>query len=190
MRTDDENKLLEPYVTALGELVVEWNAMTDDFGVLFASIMFPNEPMPQKVLSAWHSIRNDLTQRKKLRAAAEAHLTELDDRFPKAGEDIEWLMTQADKLSKKRNDAIHAPLTFLRNDKGEPVSIVPSEFFGNLRAVSLGKKDDLLTEYKWYAATAEILKYFARQITASIQFQNRAWPDRPQLPTRGQKSTH
>lgn len=185
MRTDDENKLLEPYIKALGELVVEWNDMTDGFGVLFATVLYPNEPISPIALIIWHSTRSDLAQREMLKGAATSKFNH--DEAKTQRDDIRWLMDEATTLSHKRNDAIHAPLTFLRNGKGKPVDVVPSEFFGNLKAKNLGKKGALLSEYEWYTANARALKFFARQMVVAIQFPDNSWPDRPQMPTRGQK---
>ncbi len=78
MRTDEENNLLEPYIKALGELVVEWNDMTDSFGVLFAAILYPEEPIAPLALTMWHATRSDLAQREMLRSAATVRFPQIE----------------------------------------------------------------------------------------------------------------
>src|SRR5262245_20451082 len=105
-----------------------------------------------------------------------------------ARQEILWLLDQIDRaLSHKRNDAVHGPLTFFVGAEG--ARLVPSPLTNSPRAKSLEGKQ-LLEEFVWYEQTAWVLGYYARSLDVSIRFGEARyeWPQRPQLPHRGQKT--
>ena len=188
--TDDENKILKPYVSALGELVVEWNQMLESLGKLFGSILYPAEPIPPVAWAVWHSTNNDRAKIAMLRDAARAKFGEIgkDSQNSQAWDDIDWLCGRVTSIFDERNNSIHAPIAIRRDNLKNKVEVVASDFFGNPRARRLSGKE-LLSEYEWQTANAKALKLLARNMVVTILYgpKHRAWPVRPQLPNRGQK---
>ena len=127
-----------------------------------------------------------------LRAAAAGRFSIDDDRnlFPKALEDIVWLVNKAEGLEDKRNDALHAPLGVGANSTTKTFEMVPWTILDNPRALKLeGKR--LLEEFAWYMETAQTLHRFANAIHWVMAFQQsgdelKSWPERPRLPHLGQ----
>jgi hypothetical protein len=107
-------------------------------------------------------------------------------KHPKARDDILWIVEKANHYSERRNDAIHAPCSIaIGTGKFE---IVASYFNGHPRAANL-KGKDILNEFAWYEALAETLSRFTQQIRGALLFSDTPWPDRPSLPSLGQKNT-
>ena len=135
-------------------------------------------------MTIWHSSKSDRGQRDMLEAALSAQATdeEWTKKFPKADEDIRWLLHKVNGVAEQRNNAIHAPCS-LGIDSGE-LEIMPIVFFSNLRARKLSGKD-ILSEFAWYEKSADILKAFTREVASASMNHDRpsSWPDRPQLPT-------
>lgn len=174
----------QPYVTALGKVAHSWNFLQESLAQLFAEIMGSGS----LALAVWYSSNDDRTQRRMLRAATERLPEDRWATFPNAKADILWLLGEADIIGIKRNDAIHGPCSVAMGDKG--IEIVPAYFWGNPRARSLMGKD-ILKEFRWYELCADTLSTYVRDITTAISWeQPRAWPDRPLMPTLGQRSIH
>lgn len=181
-RTSAESELLDSVATKLGRSVIEWNQMCESFGILFSAVIAPQEPWSPALIAVWNSSTSDQAQRTMLISAVNALQDMKKERFPKFRDDIVWLCDKAKALSEKRNEAVHAPLTFVLNNQGQAMSVEPSIFWNHKLAKRLAKSDvaetfDKITQY------AEGLKFFARRISASLQTTLSAWPDRPILPS-------
>jgi hypothetical protein len=180
----EANKVLEPYFLALGKVAHAWNLMHEELAQMFCYVARMDNSMG---LSIWHALRSDKSQRDLLEHATQAAARDEDwaEDFPKAATDIKWLLSEVQKLSDKRNDAIHAPCHVALGE-GE-FEIQPVTFFRNPRAKKLYKKD-ILTEFEWYEASATALRRYAHQISAALLLHDKtAWPERPLLPTLGQE---
>jgi hypothetical protein len=103
-------KAFKPYGINLGELVFIWNDLHHTLSSLFELVV--KSPSRKMGVSIWYSTDNDYAQRKKLRAAAQ-RATQFSE--SQRG-DIVWMIDRIDDtLRHNRNDAIHAPLTFLQS---------------------------------------------------------------------------
>ena len=168
--------VFHPYSVALGELSLAWNDLHEMLGGLFwAATGIPNGVIP---LSIWYSSKSDRAQRDMLRSLAESPalgniLTE------DAKKEVSWILKRADALEEIRNNALHSPL-FQSGD--DPV--VPHHELGHRRAKHLANKD-MLKEFRWFYDTATILRDYALDLQAAIQLPSISWPDRPDLPNRG-----
>lgn len=175
----------EPYVAALGRVAHAWNYLQEALGHLFAQVTGFDS---QISCAIWYSSNSDRTQRQMLRAAIEALPEDhWGSQLPTARDDIIWLIKKADEVAIKRNDAIHAPCSITISKRGFEIS--PAYFFGNPRARRLQDKD-ILKEFVWYELTAETLTRFARDATTAISPEQSAWPEKPLMPTLGQRQSH
>jgi hypothetical protein len=183
--TADENKeSFSPYAAELGTLVYVWNEMQEKLADLFWAVTeIQNGAIP---LAIWHSTQNDRAQRSMLRAAAEARFNSTLKKLnnPRAYKAIVWLLSEADKLSERRNNSIHSPFRFVTAPA--PMRMVPYDFQQNPRARQL-KGKELLNEFKLNRETAAILAAYAYGLAMSVRNPQISWPDRPSLPNRGQK---
>jgi hypothetical protein len=95
-----------PYVVALGQLALAWNALHETLALLYCRIM--GGSMVNQHLAVWHALKVDRAQRDILIAAAQSNTW---GAMPvKFMEDIKWLCGRADALEDLRNDALHSPL--------------------------------------------------------------------------------
>lgn len=107
-------------------------------------------------------------------------------KFPKAKDDIEWLLKKLNALSDNRNSAIHAPM--FAPFGGLP-EIRPLTMFRNPNAAKLVGKDFFI-EFEWYEKYFKELTKFAAKIFIALKSNDKnSWPDKPLLPTVGQKNT-
>jgi hypothetical protein len=186
-----ERKALEPYQLALGKVGHAWNHMQEQLGILFCGITGLDDATG---LGIWHALKSDRTQRDLLEAAVTAATSDenFTNDFPKAKEDLLWMLKKVNALAEGRNSAIHAPVFGYSEDFGA------TEFFAltdyrNPNAAKLGGKD-ILAEFEWYESYFNAIKMFAGEISLSLSGRRRAnsdwlpWPDRPLLPTVRQKS--
>jgi hypothetical protein len=173
---DRIEKVFEPYAREVGKLVASWNQLQERLGEIFSVIV--RQDQPGIALAIWYSTQSDLAQRNMLRAAVEAAaaaglLTEQSRK-----EDIKWLLDCADKLSRGRNDAIHAPVAIYNDQDG--TKLMTEYFFGNPRALNL-KDKNLPNEFSAYATKASMLSSFALICAASLRQPDIDWPNRPTL---------
>jgi hypothetical protein len=171
----------EPYITALGKVAHAWNHLQEELGKLFCEITELSYAMGTAV---WHSSKSDRAQRDMLEAAlfVRASDEEWAENFPKAVDDIRWLLHRTNGVADQRNDAIHAPCSL--GIDGHELEIMPIVFFGNPRAKKLRGKD-IMSEFAWYEKSADTLKAFTREIESALM-EPRApypWPEKPQMPT-------
>jgi hypothetical protein len=106
--------------------------------------------------------------------------------LPKAKSEIVWLINYIDhSLADRRNNVIHSPFSFMTDNSGTRFK---SDFFSeNPRAIKLFEKE-LLAEFTWYQLTASVLSGYAADIHMAMATPERySWPERPILPTLGQK---
>jgi hypothetical protein len=174
----------KPYATAIGWISYEWNRLQEALGEIFSDIV---EPVSKAVgYAMWHSTDNERTLRNMLQAAVKAANIEAKIK-PRAFADISWLILEVNKkLAGRRNSAIHAPLVMLNSTSADdPVEIIPMYFFGHPRAMEL-KDKSLLDEFKWYRDHLEKLADFGENLHFAMIFSDFSWPDRPQLPPRGE----
>jgi hypothetical protein len=184
------DKALEPYKLALGKVAHQWNHMQEQLGLLFCEVSGLDASTG---MSIWHALKSDRSQRDLLEAAnVAASATEYwITNLPKAKDDIEWLLSKVNALADKRNNAIHAPIFA---PIGAEPEIKPLTFFGNPNAKKLVGKD-IFREFQWYENYFNAVTRFAASITMALgSHQNpvgspMSWPDRPDLPTVGQKNS-
>ncbi|MCK1736618.1 hypothetical protein IVA79_22340 [Bradyrhizobium sp. 138] len=181
--------LLEPYKLALGKVAHSWNHMQEQLGVLFCMVAGLDNRMGMAI---WHALKSDRSQRELLQAAIEAASDdeEWTNDFPKAKEDISWILKKVNKLTDGRNSAIHAPVFSVV--VGEP-ELRPNTILGNPNAAKLRGKD-IIAEFEWYEEYFDSIKGFAAGVALALMGRRRPnsvwtqWPDRPRLPTVKQKS--
>lgn len=174
----------EPYYAAVGRTAHAWNHLQDELANLFADLT----ELDSLGLALWHALKSDRTQRDVLEAAAKAKGEDEEwlSGFPKAKDDILWLLARANELADKRNDAIHAPCTI--GIASGQIEIVPSSFFGNPRARKLQGKQ-ILNEFAWYEERADVLRNFAVALGSCLRrHDTRTWPERPRTPELRQDS--
>lgn len=123
---------------------------------------------------------------------------------PLAVEEMKWFLGQIDRLEEDRNNAIHAPLASfsdpiwqsLAEAMGRPPrftpGVHPDDIRYNKRAGNLRNKH-ILTEYRYVRDTAIAFRDYAEEVQGSWNWvendnDNDPWPERPQLPNRGQKT--
>jgi len=177
-------KIARPYLMALGRVAFTWNGLQDSLAFLFwKALGISNGGV---AMAIWQSVQSDKSQRDMLRAAVrKTALWHLN--FPKATEDIEWLLAETDKLSNKRNDALHAPFGMTTQETGE-ISLELWTFTLSLRAANLRGKH-VLEEFDRYANTAVKLHAYSKTLFAALASPPQiAWPERPLLPTSRQTS--
>jgi hypothetical protein len=174
-------KALEPYLLALGKVAHAWNLMQEQLGVLFCTVSSLETKMGMNI---WHALKSDRSQRDLLDAAISATDDDWNQEFPKAKDDIMWILKKVGQLSEGRNSAIHAPMFSLIG--GEP-EIRPMTIFQNPHAAKLLDKD-LLAEFEWYEKYFDSLRVFAGTAHVALLMKPASWPDRPLLPTVKQKS--
>jgi hypothetical protein len=179
----------KPYVTALGQLALAWNDLQESFAGLFWTLMLSGPPragdmVDYRPLRIWHAVKSDRYQRDMLRVLA-AHSENINWGRPALVDDVKWLLGEAGKLEDLRNDAIHSPLFFSQNWLSGSAKVVPASWQLNPRALSLGKRADLLGAFRYCRDTALILSDFAREIETALVNRGAPWPGRPQLPNRG-----
>ena len=167
-------RAFRPYAIAIGEVAL--------LGRLFWTVSGPTRYI---ALAVWYSIKVDRAQRDMLRAAAQAAYA--NSSTAKALEDIEWILSEANKIEDLRNDALHSPVILFGNKtKQDPV---PADHFGHIRAKKLSEKD-FLKEFRRFRDTATTLRDFAAKIDMAIAAPHRGWPKTPRLPIRGETRRH
>jgi hypothetical protein len=187
-----------PYATAIGQAALAWNDLSEEMGLLFLTLMgAARDTDPRKatqVMRVWQITKNDRTKRGMLKEAVETMGTPWTERYPKALEDIKWLIGQSESLEDRRNDVVHAPLQLVTDrsrvagarDRKALISltrVVVHDWFLNYRAGKLANKE-LLSEIRWCRDQAVSLRDFTSTIDSTLRF-GRAlpqWPRRPQPP--------
>src|SRR5215204_399962 len=112
---------MDAHYLALGRVANDWNHMQEQLGLLFCAVAGLDNFMGMRI---WHALKSDRSQRDLLEAAtiAASDDDEWQKSFPKAKEDIEWILERVNARSDGRNSAIHAPV-FVRY--GDDAGVVP-----------------------------------------------------------------
>jgi hypothetical protein len=184
--TEDEFK---PYVKAIGRLALAWNDLHERLGMLFWAVL--GGGWKQKPIGIWNSANFDRPKRAMLRAAVHGCTSAETSAHPSMVDDIEWILTKADALEDKRNNAVHSPLILTGNQLAVLMGyapVVPDKLLENPRAMKLAKTD-LLDEFKWCFQCTLVLRDYAALIERALTASGTQWPDRPSLPSRKQKKT-
>jgi hypothetical protein len=186
-----------PYVIALGQLALAWNDLQESLAALFWSLMNPppmeGDTVNYTPLHVWASIKSDRTQREMLKAISK-HPPTFWNR-PEINTDVCWLVNRASELENLRNDAIHSPLFSVSKsiyggfDLNPREKVAPAYWLFNPRAINLSKRENLLTEFRYCRDLAITLADYAQLIDRSLINQRGAWPNRPPLPNRAEKSS-
>jgi len=183
------DKSFQPYVIAIGQTSLAWNALQEALCELFSRVAKKEVERDFGIfLAIWHSLDSDRAQRKMFSTIARRiwEIGGIDDAMHK---DIRWLLAEADKLSDARNDVIHSPLVS-RSNVVDPSNIkiqVASRM--HPRAKKLGMKD-ILPEMRRCRDTAIILRDYCLKMDGSLNFgaQEWPWPEKPRLLSRVGKS--
>jgi hypothetical protein len=188
----------EPYVKAIGQLLLAWNDLHERLATLFVTAMgggYVNRP-----LAVWHSIRSDMGRRQLLGAAiGQLSDREIGQRLKVAAE-IDWILQQTNQLEGYRDDSAHTPMRSsellsifsISNLFSVPnifaigaKPVLPDTAFQNPRAIRIDTKNkDLLIEYKYARERLIVLRDYAIAIDAAWSNAQLPWPDRPDLPER------
>lgn len=179
-----------PYALAIGQLSLAWNDLHESVCVLFNSIASITDN--EKTQAAFQAVDSDRIKRKMLKAVFSQLEPDEIRLNPRAIDDIKWVCGQIDALEEGRNNAVHGPLhSFIYGRIFDlPEGIQPNDVYGNTRAAKLRNKN-LLTEYRYVRDAAIVLRDFIDAMEDSWRWLDRrpsTWPERPQLPNRGQKS--
>ncbi|HEX3675731.1 MAG TPA: hypothetical protein VHU87_15785 [Rhizomicrobium sp.] len=181
-----------PYVKAIGQLALTWNDLHETLGSLFCTIA--DDITEMKLHAVWHSANTDRAKRAMLEAVVRDLSWQEKKNNPRAEKDLDWLLRELNKLEDIRNNAIHAPLKSFddpvwRVFEKRPEGIAPNDLHGNRRALQMMNKD-LLKEYRYCRNASLILREFADAIQYAWGYTeiDPSWPERPQLPNRGQKN--
>jgi hypothetical protein len=183
----ETREAIEAYCVAVGLVVYEWNDLHEKLAGLFALVRGGDR---RETLTEWYAIRSDTSQREKLRCAITETTSGRWKKYPRAPDDLKWLLDRADKLASDRNNAIHAPCSlYLRGDgSSEVMAAVRSANAGNRRAKNLEGKD-LLIEFHWCAACAVGLGQFAGMVAQAMASPGHyEGPERPKIPSRADLS--
>lgn len=187
------SKEFKPYALAIGQIALAWNELHEMLGMLFRHLM--GDEIDDRLVYVWQSAAFDRPKRAMLEAAINNISVSEERNNPRAKEDIIWLIRRVDALEDDRNNAIHAPL-YVKHGLvlallGGAPGIAVEDVWGNKRAEKL-KGKNLLTEYRWCRDMAVVLRDYGEAIYDAWGFgkgRRHAWPEKPQLPNRGQKSS-
>jgi len=169
----------DQYVAALGRVAHSWNYLQERLGQLFTKVA-PTAPH-NIMLAVWYSQQNDRNQRRMLRAAINAGAMSIyKDTIPTtAADDILWLLKEADELSGRRDQAIHAPACLTTDVNGTQMSA--AYYFGNHIAYNL-KDKNLIDEFDVSEWRADQLSKYIIQIVNTLDRGTQSWPQkRPSL---------
>jgi hypothetical protein len=190
-------KQFQPYVKAIGQLLLAWNDLHERLSALF--VMSMGGGWVDRPLAIWHSVRNDYGKRNLLRSA----ILKLEDgqkaERPHLVSEILWILDSANELEGFRDDSVHTPLHFSFEDiyavrdlyeltdmtKLSSKRVYTDTVFQNPRAVRLDQKNkDLLIEYRYARERTLVLRDYAIALDYAWSGARIPWPGRPSLPER------
>jgi len=179
------DETFEPYATAIGYFVSEWNllqeALCDLFCVAMDAESVPHKApddieiiTPPTVTAAaaraiWYALPSDKWQRTVMTAATKLLLAS------KAHKSVIWLADEANKLGYDRDAAVHSPVAITPATADATLKFVASYLGGHPHARKL-KGKELISEFKSYARRAAILRVYAHQLRKHI-LMSRMSPD-------------
>jgi hypothetical protein len=194
--TEEERlkRVFDQYACAVGWVSHSWNYLQEALGEVFVSVIKGNR---NATFAVWYSTDNDRLQRKMLELALKGIApNEWHSDHQKAAPDILWVISEANKLADRRNDAVHLPVSAaMRNSNWTEMFPSLTAFVnGHPRArklsLSMQKSGQrLLTEFDICARKAGTLREFTKQMVTALDFPERyPWPDRPSLQIQARKS--
>ncbi len=179
-----------PYVIAIGQAALAWNALHERLALLFCNVM--GGGWVDRPFGVWFSAQYDRPRRAMLRAAVDTTTAKDQHQFPKLLNDVKWILNEADKLEDIRNNVIHAPLFSIRDSVEAKAMNLPlvwaDTLFGNPRAKNIEDRV-LLLEFRWLRDMALCLRDFTSLVEEAATDPKRPWPGRPSPPIRPQKRT-
>jgi hypothetical protein len=95
--------VFEPYVKAIGQLLLAWNDLHENLSFLFVVAM--GGGWVDLPLAVWHATRTDLSKRRLLLAAIQKQTPNITGQWPKLVDEITWIIKVADKLEGARDDS-------------------------------------------------------------------------------------
>lgn len=183
-RQREQERKFKPLAVEIGWIAYEWNRLQEALAELFSDAM---EAKTLIAFNVWHSVRSDLAQREMLKAAATYREATAAPEAKPLWSAVLDLIHETDKISHKRNDALHVPLVFVNDLRADNIEIETLGFFGNPKARKLATKE-LIKEFNWYRNSAATLAQYAQILhfafNASEHF---PLPPKPVLPTLGQR---
>ena len=185
--TEEAKVIFETYALAVGKVASAWNILHERLGSLFVTIV--GARTPDIALAIWYSPDSDRVKQKMLKDVIESYPSWQWTWFqnhPKAKDDLSWLLDRAMNLGDARNNAIHAPVVLLTDDKG--TEIVASFLSPHGRAKNLRGKE-ILVEFDWIERWADELTRFTQRVNQALQDASAPWPERPDKPNRKPRST-
>jgi hypothetical protein len=175
----EKMKLLNPHAKLIGEIALAWNSLHEQLGYIFWNITGIRNGFVAD--SIWNSTFSDSAQRTMLRGV----VTIVYEEDSKHYKDIICLLDTIDKIAINRNSAVHVALSFTIDASG--MTLQPKPFSQSRFAKALDGKD-ILKEFTLYKQRVYALTTYAASLYAAILSPKHwPWPDRPEMPTRGQK---
>ncbi|SRR6266851_2258936 len=180
---DDILNAFERHAALIGHIVFAWNRLQERLFDLFS--IFAEAGDARVPHAIWRSLASDRLQRRILRETAILALEKYQRpdgiMNPTPGEDINWLLDQADNLSGDRNEAIHAPYLF--EIQAGATIVVPDQRAANrLRGLS---DDALAKEFETFRNEITALWRYAEILATIIRTPRgqpaQPWPERPLL---------
>jgi hypothetical protein len=173
-------RAFSPVALEIGRLAREWNGLHEEMGKVFSYMISPRAlALP---LAVWHSPTSDRVQRGLLSAALGPWAVE-NPKETTAKRGIKWLLDEAEKLSGKRNDALHAPLKTYMDTSTFIFEVEPDYSWGHPVAKRLQDKDVRL-EFHLYRIQTACLRKYAISIWRYIANMNNASSEPlPKIPT-------
>jgi hypothetical protein len=171
----------EAYVEAVGRVAHAWNYLFEKLERLFEVVSGIDERMARAI---WYASDNDRVLIDILKATTLSASAHLWTKKPTAQDDVLWLVERIRNLHDARNNAIHAPCSFVVDHEG--TEMAASFFTDHKRAKNLRGKS-LLVEFDWCEKWTERLSTFSVEIERSLISVNYPWPKRPSQPNRQPK---
>jgi hypothetical protein len=195
-----KERIFQPYTSVIGQTALAWNNLQEEFGTLFWTLL--GSPSHAASMAVWQVLKVDRAKRDMLEKAVQNLPQEFYETFPRAKEEILWVVGEANKLEETRNNVIHAPLQVRatlgaiaalgpltkgkqRRKMPAAATVIPFDWNLNSRAAKIAGKH-ILTEYRYCHAATIVLRDYVSHLNFSIRRPDSPWPDRPKLPNRGQ----
>jgi hypothetical protein len=196
-------RYFEPYTKSIGQLLLAWNDLHEQFSKLFVLCM--GGGFIYRPLAVWHKTRMDLAKRELLKVAiSDLSEKEMAGRT-KLVKEVLWILDKAKELEGLRDDSAHGPLhasppsifefdnVLLSRNIIEIVTprVSPNTVFQNPRALRLDKSEaDLLRDFRYAKERILILRDYTMAIDLAWTNGRFPWPDRPELPDRNSIRTY
>jgi len=185
----------KPYAEAMGQLALAWTDLHEALGDLYFDTLsnHDNDPVRNlQIASSWGALASDRQKRNVLEAAVQWIDMARRKECPNFQADVKWLLTRANSLEDRRNDALHSALQEVDNARvaelmglkvGDvaPVYTIMNHRSAKLAATTWRRGRPLLADLRLYRDYASALAYYVRQVRTAWQRRG-PWPERPPLP--------